>query len=185
MSLLIKTEEPEVPLTEMMMAALDSEVPMASIETEKPVTEVPVTPQKPKPRRAVRIANCSGAKCTAYLLTSSSQSTNMSSGDPGFHMLNQAKYGNVDVITGDYLAEFNLALDAEAMRNGTKIGYEQTALDGLTLSLDIINEKRIKVIINGGALNPKALAEKTVEMVGPYYGWKVSCVDVDRSKKEA
>ena len=38
-------------------------------------------------KRPVRIANCSGA------LT-----------DPGIHMYNQAKYGPVDVITGDYLA---------------------------------------------------------------------------------
>jgi len=37
--------------------------------------------------RAVKIANCSGAVP-----------------DPGEHMLNQAKYGPVDVITGDYLA---------------------------------------------------------------------------------
>jgi hypothetical protein len=39
------------------------------------------------PKRAIRIANCSGAKV-----------------DPGIHMLNQALYGNCDVITGDYLA---------------------------------------------------------------------------------
>jgi hypothetical protein len=38
-------------------------------------------------RRPVRIANCSGAEP-----------------DPGIHMYNQAKYGQVDVITGDYLA---------------------------------------------------------------------------------
>jgi len=38
-------------------------------------------------RRAIRVANCSGAKA-----------------DPGYHMLDQAKYGDVDVITGDYLA---------------------------------------------------------------------------------
>jgi hypothetical protein len=41
-------------------------------------------------KRAIRVANCSGAKV-----------------DPGVHMLNQAKYGNVDVITGDYLAGTN------------------------------------------------------------------------------
>lgn len=38
-------------------------------------------------KRPVRVANCSGARV-----------------DPGIHMLNQALYGNVDVITGDYLA---------------------------------------------------------------------------------
>jgi hypothetical protein len=100
------------------------------------------------PRRAIRIANCSGAK-----------------GDPGVHMLNQALYGNVDVITGDYLAEMNLAQNAEAMKMGTHPGYEPTALDGLTLSLEVLNKKRIKVVITGGGLCPKALAEETSKMV--------------------
>lgn len=99
-------------------------------------------------RRAVRIANCSGAKT-----------------DPGQHMLNQALYGNVDFITGDYLAEMNLGQNAEATKKGDHPGWEPTALDGLTLSLEVLNEKRIKVIINGGALNPKGLAEKTLEMI--------------------
>jgi len=59
----------------------------------------------------------------------------------------------------------NLAENAEAMTAGTHPGYEPTALEGLTLSLDVLNEKRIKVIINGGALNPQGLAEKVQEIV--------------------
>ncbi|KAK6501597.1 hypothetical protein TWF481_009432 [Arthrobotrys musiformis] len=98
-------------------------------------------------KRAVRIANCSGAAC-----------------DPGFHMYNQAKSGPVDVITGDYLAEVNLANSAEGMAKGTDPGWIPTALDGLQQTLEIANEKRIKIIINGGGLNPKGLAEKTLEM---------------------
>ena len=99
-------------------------------------------------KRPIRIANCSGANA-----------------DPGIHMLRQAKYGDCDVITGDYLAEFNLARHAEQFEKGAHPGWEPTALEGLTLSLEISNEKRIKVIINGGALNPKGLAEKTLELV--------------------
>jgi hypothetical protein len=41
----------------------------------------------PRGKRPIRVANCSGA-----------------ASDPGIHMLNQALYGNADVITGDYLA---------------------------------------------------------------------------------
>ncbi|TKA37666.1 hypothetical protein B0A54_11750 [Friedmanniomyces endolithicus] len=95
-------------------------------------------------RRAVRIANCSGAVP-----------------DPGDHMYNQAKYGPVDVITGDYLAEINLGNDAEAYAAGQHEGWIPTAWDGLRQSIELIAEKRIKVVINGGALNPKGLAEKT------------------------
>jgi len=59
----------------------------------------------------------------------------------------------------------NLAQNAEAMAAGGHPGYEATALDGLSLSLEVLNEKRIKVVINGGALNPKGLAEKIQTMV--------------------
>ena len=40
-----------------------------------------------------------------------------------------------------------------------------SAMEGLKLSLDIINEKRIKVIVNGGGLDPQGMAEKVHEMV--------------------
>lgn len=43
--------------------------------------------------------------------------------------------------------------------------WAPTALDALQKSLELLNEKRIKVVINGGALNPKGLAERTVELV--------------------
>lgn len=40
-----------------------------------------------------------------------------------------------------------------------------TAWDGIQKTVELANEKRIKIIINGGALNPKGLAEKTHELV--------------------
>ena len=68
----------------------------------------------------------------------------------------EVKYGGV---------EMNLASNATATREGKHPGYEPTALEGLTMSLDVIAEKKIKVVINGGSLRPKALAEKVHEMV--------------------
>lgn len=59
----------------------------------------------------------------------------------------------------------NIAQNAEKMAAGSHPGYEPSALEGLTLSLEVLNEKRIKVIINGGALNPKGLAEQVQTMV--------------------
>ncbi|KAJ3564707.1 hypothetical protein NPX13_g7753 [Xylaria arbuscula] len=114
-------------------------------------------------RRPIRIANCSGA-----------------TPDPGDLMLAQATAGPVDVITGDYLAEANLAHYAEAYARGEHPGYVPSAHDGLQLSLKAINEKRIKVVINGGGLNPKGLAEvthKTVLEKG--YNLKVAYVEGD------
>nr|UWK21970.1 DUF1446 domain-containing protein [Trichoderma protrudens] len=98
--------------------------------------------------RPIRIANCSGA------LT-----------DPGILMFNQAKYGPVDVITGDYLAEATMASSAMQRAQSTGSGWIQSALDGIQMSLDLINEKRIKIVVNGGAMNPKGLAEKIHGMI--------------------
>ncbi|KIW17964.1 hypothetical protein PV08_05159 [Exophiala spinifera] len=80
--------------------------------------------------------------------------------DPGYQMLRQAEQGDVDFITGDYLAEVSLAENAEAMRAGEHDGWFSTCWDGIEQSIDIIVEKRIKVVVNGGGLNPRGLAEK-------------------------
>ena len=97
--------------------------------------------------RPVRIANCSGAKM-----------------DPGYQMLRQATQGDVDFITGDYLAEFNLAENAEAYAAGTHPGWEATAWDGLQQSLDAVAARHIKVVVNGGSINPRGLAEATDQL---------------------
>lgn len=115
------------------------------------------------PRRPVRIANCSGAIP-----------------DQGDFMLHQATAGPVDVITGDYLAEANLAQYAGAYARGEHPGWTSTAWDGLQLALGAVSERRIKVVINGGALNPRGLAEKTDALARERgYDLRVAWVDGD------
>ncbi|KAF2628900.1 DUF1446-domain-containing protein [Macroventuria anomochaeta] len=77
----------------------------------------------------------------------------------------QAELGDVDFITGDYLAEVNIAENAQAHAAGTHPGWEQTAWDGIEQTIDLLAEKRIKVVVNGGAHDPRGLAEKTQELV--------------------
>ena len=77
----------------------------------------------------------------------------------------QAEFGDVDFITGDYLAEMNIAENAQAYAAGTHPGWEPTAWDGIEQTIDLLQEKRIRVIVNGGAQNPKGLAEKVQELV--------------------
>lgn len=96
-----------------------------------------------QPKRPVRIANCSGAR-----------------GDPAYQMLRQATLGPVDFITGDYLAEMTLAENIEKMKAGEHEGWEVTAWAGLQASLVEIAKNGIKVAINGGAQNPRGLAQK-------------------------
>nr|UWK20094.1 duf1446 domain containing protein [Trichoderma rubi] len=98
--------------------------------------------------RPIRIANCSGAVT-----------------DPGILIYNQANYGPVDVITGDYLTEASMAGSAIQRAQSNGPGWIQSAFDGIQMSLDLINEKRIKVVVNGGAMNPKGLAEKIHDLI--------------------
>lgn len=62
--------------------------------------------------------------------------------------------------------EVSLAENAEAMRAGKHDGWVSTCWDGIEESLDIVVEKSIKIIVNGGGLNPRGLAEKVQRLVG-------------------
>ncbi|KAJ9144578.1 hypothetical protein NKR23_g5828 [Pleurostoma richardsiae] len=113
--------------------------------------------------RPVRVANCSGYH-----------------GDPAREMYKQATLGDVDFITGDYLAEVNMANNAEAYTQGKHPGYEETAWEGLQQTIDVIAQKRIKIAINGGALNPEGLAVKVAALVKEKgYDLKVAYVSGD------
>ncbi|KAL5421070.1 hypothetical protein PMIN04_005916 [Paraphaeosphaeria minitans] len=93
---------------------------------------------------------------------------------------NTAELGDVDFITGDYLAEVNIAENAQAHAAGQHPGWEQTCWDGIEQTAELLAEKRIKVVVNGGAHNPKGLAEKVQELVSSKgLDLKVACVSGD------
>lgn len=58
-----------------------------------------------------------------------------------------------------------MAKNAQDYAAGRHPGYEASAWEGFKLSIDVINSKRIKVAINGGALDPGALAVRVSELV--------------------
>lgn len=113
--------------------------------------------------RPVRIANCSGGQM-----------------EPGWQMRKQATWGQVDFITGDWLAENNIAQEATAMEAGTGEGFKKNAWEALQLSMDAIAERSIKVIINGGGLGPKNMARRCQELIDKHnYGLNVAYVSGD------
>ncbi|KAK7181918.1 duf1446 domain-containing protein [Paraphaeosphaeria sporulosa] len=117
--------------------------------------------------RPVRIANCSGYKGEL------------------FRCMTHAELGDVDFITGDYLAEVNIAENAQAHAAGQHPGWEQTCWDGIEQTVDLLAEKRIKIVVNGGAHNPKGLAEKVQELVsGKGLDLKVAYVSGDNLIEE-
>jgi hypothetical protein len=98
-------------------------------------------------RRGLRIANVSGA-----------------TGDAPHAMLRMAQGSEVDIITGDWLSEMNIAWNAITKANDPSLGYEVGFLDQLEESIDVIVEKKIKVVTNAGALNTMSLRDKVREM---------------------
>ncbi|KAK2731945.1 hypothetical protein FQN57_003072 [Myotisia sp. PD_48] len=100
-------------------------------------------------------------------------------------MFRQVTLGDVDFVTGDYLAEMNIAEHAEGLATGNHPGYDPYAFDGLELSIDAISKAGVKVILNAGALNPKGLAEEVAGLVRDRgYTLKVAYVSGDNLLEE-
>ncbi|OAL35130.1 hypothetical protein AYO20_05607 [Fonsecaea nubica] len=119
-------------------------------------------------KRPARIANVSGART-----------------DPGYHMRRQAEWGDVDFLTGDYLAEINLPENKKGMDAGLHDGWEPTCWDGFMQTIDLIAQKELKVIVNGGALNPGGLAAKVQQLVNEKgYSLKVAYLSGDDLTEE-
>ncbi|KAK0388936.1 hypothetical protein NLU13_2513 [Sarocladium strictum] len=99
-------------------------------------------------RAPIRIGNASGAI-----------------GDGIDQVYRLASSGAVDAITADYLAEFNIAWKAIELQTQPDLGYEPNFLEQLAwdngAGARAVADNRIKVVHDGGALNPRGLAEKT------------------------
>ena len=66
--------------------------------------------------------------------------------------------GPLDVLTGDYLAELTmLILGRDRMKNPSG-GYARTFLRQMEECLGLAVEKRVKIVVNAGGLNPAGLA---------------------------
>lgn len=79
-------------------------------------------------------------------------------------MQRMVKDGNVDVITGDWLSEMNIAWNAITKKNNPELGYEAGFLTQLESCIDEIVGKKIKVVTNAGALNTPVLTRKVEEL---------------------
>lgn len=74
-------------------------------------------------KRNIRIGNVSGA-----------------TGDAGHAMVRMAADGDVDIITGDWLSEMNIAWNAIAKAKDPSVGFEAGFLQQLEDSIDLIVE---------------------------------------------
>ena len=99
------------------------------------------------PTSALRIGNCSGFY-----------------GDRLSAMREQLEGGELDVITGDYLAELTmLILGRDQLRDAT-LGYARTFVRQVEDCLGLALESGVKVVSNAGGLNPAGLADRLREV---------------------
>lgn len=108
--------------------------------------------------------------------------------------LRQVSDGPVDAIVGDWLSELNIAWNAIRKYDDPTKGYEVGFLEQLDQSIDIIAEKKIKLVANAGALNTPECTKKVKEIckdhghdhlkVAYVEGDDISDIVVDSAKRD-
>lgn len=91
---------------------------------------------------AVRIANCSGFY-----------------GDRHSAMREMLTGGDVDYITGDYLAELTMLILGRDRMKSPERGYAKTFLTQLEDCLGLAHQRGVRIVANAGGLNPAGLAD--------------------------
>ncbi|MCL5029341.1 MAG: DUF1446 domain-containing protein [Bacteroidetes bacterium] len=77
---------------------------------------------------------------------------------------NQVTKGDVDYLVMDYLAEVTMSILQKQKNKNPKLGYAKDIPELMKRILPICKEKNIKVITNGGGVNPIACAEAVVDV---------------------
>src|SRR5690606_22629023 len=85
----------------------------------------------------VRIGNCSG-----YY------------GDRLSAMREMLEGGELDYLTGDYLAELTMLILGRDLMKDPSLGYAKTFVRQLTDCLALAKEKGVRIVANAGGLNP-------------------------------
>ena len=86
------------------------------------------------PRRPVRIANISGFF-----------------GDRPTALREQLEGGEVDVLSGDYLAELTMLILAKTRSRRPDGGYARTFIAALDDALEVVLDREVKVVVNAPA----------------------------------
>lgn len=95
----------------------------------------------------VRIGNCSGFY-----------------GDRLTAMREMLEQGELDVLTGDYLAELTMLILGKDQLKDPSLGYARTFVRQLEDSLGLALERGVRIVANAGGLNPAGLADKVREV---------------------
>lgn len=91
----------------------------------------------------IRIGNCSGFY-----------------GDRLSAMREMLEGGQLDVLTGDYLAELTMLILGRDRMKDPSLGYAKTFVKQIKDCLGLALEKKVQIVTNAGGLNPAGLAEQ-------------------------
>lgn len=101
----------------------------------------------PRTGAALTVANCSGFY-----------------GDRHSAMREMLDGGEIDVLTGDYLAELTMLILGRQRAKEPSGGYARTFLGQLEDSLGTALERGVRIVSNAGGLNPQGLATAVQEL---------------------
>ncbi|MFI5794165.1 acyclic terpene utilization AtuA family protein [Streptomyces sp. NPDC051677] len=72
--------------------------------------------------------------------------------------------GELDVLTGDYLAELTMLILGRDRLKDPSAGYARTFLRQLEESLGLAHERGVRIVTNAGGLNPAGLADSVRQL---------------------
>jgi len=96
----------------------------------------------------------------------------------------QVTSGDIDYLVMDYLAEVTMSILQKQKNKDPKLGYAKDIPPLMRRILPVCKEKGIKVITNGGGVNPSACAEAILNIAGELgiEGLKVAIIEGDNIK---
>ena len=77
---------------------------------------------------------------------------------------NQVTKGDIDYLVMDYLAEVTMSILQKQKNKNPDLGYAKDIPELMKRILPIITTKNIKVITNGGRVNPVAYAKAVMKV---------------------
>src|SRR5690606_26676556 len=76
----------------------------------------------------------------------------------------QVTKGKIDYLVMDYLAEVTMSILQKQMNKNPDLGYAGDIPDLMKRILPVCKEKEIKIITNGGGVNPEACAKAIIKV---------------------
>ena len=89
------------------------------------------------------------------------------------------KYGNIDYLTLDYLAEVTISIMQRQKLKNPNLGYAKDFVDLVTENISLIKKNNIKIITNAGGANPIGCAEKIKSLLGNKNKLKIAVIKGD------